>query len=136
MMKRLAQPPLTLVHGDFHPGNVRFSTDSPPIAAAFDWQFCCRCRGSYDFAYFITLFAPREVRQKCENDLAKCYLAAAERPSGDAAEFINDVRAALLVVMSFFLMVNLHALRNGTILHGSIKKIGHALDDWGCSALL
>jgi len=139
VVARLARPPLTLVHGDFHLGNIMFSTTSPPVAAAFDWQFACRCRGAYDFAYFVALFAPPDIRRGCENKLVRRYLWACGR-SGEAAEFADEVRAALLVIMSFYMMLNMNYFqRHPTTrvpLGRCIKWIGECMDDWGCDRLL
>merc|ERR1712166_1545225 len=75
LAQQMMKPPLTLLHGNFHPGALRFSTAThTPTVAAYDWQFVCRGRGAYDFAMFLGLFAPPEVRQECDMELMMRYL--------------------------------------------------------------
>ncbi|MDO8614708.1 MAG: DUF1679 domain-containing protein [Dehalococcoidia bacterium] len=72
--KRLASPPLTLVHGDVRINNV-FYTPSIPLEplALIDWQTVCRARGPVDIAcLFVSNLAPSD-RRTAEAELLPRY---------------------------------------------------------------
>ena len=50
---RLAEPPWTLVHGDFRLDNLAFDDGAADPLIVFDWQLVGRGRGARDVAYFI-----------------------------------------------------------------------------------
>lgn len=104
LAKELAQPPLTLLHVNFYPGCLRFSTATRlPTVAAYDWQFVCRGRGSFDFAMFLGRFAPPELRAECDMELMMRYLMARGVAGCEAREqFRREVRAGLLVAFAVF----------------------------------
>jgi len=132
---KLAEPPLTLCHGDLHLRNIRFSSSSTPVVAAFDWQLTCQSRGAWDFAYFLCFCMPPEERRKCENILAKRYLKACGRAS-ESRSFIQEVRAAILAIMAFYVMIHNRHYRSGQGMPYQVRWLGAAIDDWGCHEFL
>jgi hypothetical protein len=46
--------PLTICHGDFHPGNVLFSKDGPFVV---DWDYACIASQLYDLSYALFAFS-------------------------------------------------------------------------------
>lgn len=71
---RLAEPPCTIVHGDYRLDNMFFGTDgNEPVLTMIDWQIASKGRGVFDVAYFLTgTLEPNERRSK-EVDLLKRY---------------------------------------------------------------
>jgi thiamine kinase-like enzyme len=70
--RELAQPPVTFLHGDFHPNNLLFSTN-PRDVAVIDWQVCARGRGARDLMYFIATALTVEDRRRHDLDLVGKY---------------------------------------------------------------
>jgi len=134
--KELLQPPITLLHGNFHPGILKFSVASiPPAVAAYDWQFVCRGRAGYDFAMFLALFSPPHVRREYEMELMMRYLLARDS-YGSAARcaFKEEVRAGLLVAFVFYFLQKSCMLgtSSGEAVMRHIEWFGVAIDDWSC----
>ncbi len=83
-----ATPPVCVVHGDAHVGNVFFDPDGTP--GLLDWQGTKRARWAYDIAQFVISALSIEDRRDHEQDLLRHYLARLEElgvtsPSWDAA---------------------------------------------------
>ena len=49
--------PLTVCHGDFHPGNILFSKDGPFVV---DWDYACIASQLYDLSYALFSFSLQE----------------------------------------------------------------------------
>ncbi len=77
VLRRLSEPPHTLVHGDLRINNVMFSRDgSSDVGALIDWQTAVRGRGPIDIAtLFVTSLKP-EDRRTAEVELLPAYHAA------------------------------------------------------------
>ena len=73
----LAQPPRTLIHGDYRPDNLRVRGTGE--VCVFDWQFASLGDGSYDLAYFLALAHAPDERRRRERALRSAYLAALAR---------------------------------------------------------
>lgn len=141
LANQMSQPPLTLLHGNFHPGNLRFSTaaTSAPAVAAYDWQFVCRGRGAYDFAMFLTLFASADVREECEMELMMRYLMLRGRSGREAREdFKTDVRAGILLCFAFYFLNMSTTLNSDPIpaareaIMDDIDRFSSLIEDWDC----
>ena len=83
-----ATPPVCVVHGDAHVGNVFFDPDGTP--GLLDWQGTKRARWAYDIAQFVISALSIEERRAQERDLLRHYLGHLEAlgvtsPSWDAA---------------------------------------------------
>jgi hypothetical protein len=68
-----ARPPLTLIHGDAHLGNLFF--DGPEVGF-LDWQVVQRGQGLRDVTYFLTNSLAVETRRAHGEELIRVYLAA------------------------------------------------------------
>lgn len=135
-LERLAQPPLTLLHGDFRLENLRFSAASSTAVAAFDWQFVSRGRGAYDVAYFLGLSRPPAARRACEKDLVQAYLQAFGSHV-NASEFEDDLRAGFLLVLASFIIGAATAKSTLQEMHWrSVRWLGEAVDDWNAASQL
>jgi hypothetical protein len=68
-----ARPPLTLIHGDAHLGNLFF--DGPEVGF-LDWQVVQRGQGLRDVTYFLTNSLSVETRRAHGEELIRVYLTA------------------------------------------------------------
>lgn len=144
LVKRLTQPPLTLLHGDFKVENLRFSGSQ---VAAFDWGLVTRGRGAWDFAYFLVHGLEPKRRRQLDRELVRAYLgqrlrAAAEakgRPPTVAVteslcqQFESEVRGALLCVLGKLVIVlaDFHGSEEVIrMLQRNVKWAGAAVEDW------
>ena len=73
LLTEVASGRVTLCHGDFRLDNLFMVGDEP---VAFDWQFTCRARGTYDAAYFLALDLPEETLARDEERLLSGYREA------------------------------------------------------------
>jgi len=55
LLAEISRGPVTVCHGDYRLDNVFFDDTDEGRIVAFDWQFACRARGTYDIAYFLAL---------------------------------------------------------------------------------
>ncbi len=68
-----ARPPLTLIHGDAHVGNLFF--DGPEVGF-LDWQVVQRGQGLRDVSYFLANSLSVETRREHDEALIRVYLEA------------------------------------------------------------
>ena len=68
-----ARPPVTLIHGDAHAGNLFF--DGPEVGF-LDWQVVQRGQGMRDVSYFLGNSLSVETRREHGEALIRLYLAA------------------------------------------------------------
>jgi Ser/Thr protein kinase RdoA (MazF antagonist) len=68
-----SRPPLTLIHGDAHAGNLFF--DGPEVGF-LDWQVVQRGQGMRDVSYFLGSSLSPETRREHGEALIRVYLAA------------------------------------------------------------
>jgi hypothetical protein len=74
VLERLSAPPLTLVHGDLHIGNVMFSSGrGDEILALIDWQTAVRGRGPMDIAALFASSLQPADRRTAEAELLPRY---------------------------------------------------------------
>lgn len=67
-------PPRTLLHGDFHLGNLVFASAAGGVPfAVLDWQMVRRGRAAQDVAYFLSENLLPAVRRKIERGLLADY---------------------------------------------------------------
>jgi aminoglycoside phosphotransferase (APT) family kinase protein len=72
LQELVAQPPITLLHGDPHPGNLYFLPDGAP--GLLDWQLVRRGSWVHDVAYCIVAALDPADRRAHERDLLAGYL--------------------------------------------------------------
>lgn len=70
-----AQDAVTLVHGDFHPGQIFFPSDRGGRFAVFDWQTVSAGNGGDDLARIIATGLSIEQRQVADGRLIELYHA-------------------------------------------------------------
>ena len=68
-----ARPPVTLIHGDAHSGNLFF--DGPEVGF-LDWQVVQRGQGMRDVSYFLANSLSVQTRREHGEALIRVYLAA------------------------------------------------------------
>jgi aminoglycoside/choline kinase family phosphotransferase len=74
---RLAEPPVTVLHGDFRADNLFFDhRDDTPTIWAIDWQISCIGRAVFDAAYFISQSVPLRASHFTERTMLEAYHAA------------------------------------------------------------
>lgn len=76
LLAEVAAGPVTVCHGDYRLDNVFFDDDRGGEVVAFDWQFACRARGTYDVAYFLGLDLEPDVLAAKRDALLAGYLEA------------------------------------------------------------
>lgn len=75
LLQRIGSGPRTLLHGDFRFDNLCFDAVVGDHAVlAYDWQFACRGRGTYDLAYLLGLDLDPTVRREHEEALLRRYV--------------------------------------------------------------
>ena len=102
--QRLSALPPTLLHGDFRPDNLLFSsTDAGGAIAAIDWQVTMRGAGVCDAAYFLVACGPAELRREVESEAIAAYAAAlmarGVRGYSDQ-ECFGDYRIAMIDILA------------------------------------
>jgi len=74
LTNRLAEPPITLLHGDYRLDNMCVLESGTDVnVTLFDWQSIQIGRGVFDLAYFITGNLPREDALHVERELVRIY---------------------------------------------------------------
>lgn len=77
VLRALAAPPATFLHGDYRPDNiVRY--DATGETAVLDWQVSIRGRGVYDVAYYLCGALPAEAPDGQERELVRGWHAQLE----------------------------------------------------------
>ena len=102
LVRESAEPPRTLVHGDYRLDNLLF--DAQPRPAVIDWQLVSRGRGVYDLAYFLGTNLAPELRRTHEHALLRRWhdVAAARDRSYDLERCLHDYRRSMLLVFGFW----------------------------------
>ena len=79
-----ARPPLTLIHGDAHLGNLFFDGEQ---VGFLDWQVAQPGQGLRDVTYFLTNSLAIPTRRAHGEDLIRVYLAALAEAGGPPVPF-------------------------------------------------
>jgi len=91
--------PETLIHADYHLGNMMFGTAGEEAFFVVDWQLVKRGRGIWDVAYFLSQNSVPEDRQAIEMNLLHDYLRILNEYGVRNYSFddaMNDYRISLL----------------------------------------
>ena len=102
LLADLAQPPTTMIHGDYRADNLVFCDDG--AVAAFDFQLIGTGSGAYDLAYFTTQSLEADVFEASEEALFERYragLAAGGVPAGDLDGLRERYRKAALFCLVY-----------------------------------
>jgi aminoglycoside phosphotransferase (APT) family kinase protein len=79
-----SRPPLTLIHGDAHLGNLFFDGEQ---VGFLDWQVVQRGQGMRDVSYFLGNSLAVETRRAHGEELIRVYLAALAEAGGQPVPF-------------------------------------------------
>jgi aminoglycoside/choline kinase family phosphotransferase len=70
----MADPPYTIVHGDYRYDNMFFDTNERGLQIrVVDWQITSKGRGAYDIGYFMSQSVDPDERRAREEDLLRMY---------------------------------------------------------------
>lgn len=98
--ERAAEPPQTIVQGDFRLDNMFFaSREGGAPFAVVDWQLIHRNRGVYDVAWFLSGCLDPETRKSSEMDILSLYQSTLEKNgvrSYGIDQCVEDYRHSLL----------------------------------------
>ena len=140
----LAEPPRTIVHGDYRLDNLFFPRNSRPRPlVVFDWEFCARGRGTCDVAAFIGEAFPPQQRRKEELGLLRAYHSTlvSNGVSGyPFEECLSDYRLSMLEVLVFWIVTgglcDFDGQRASAYLRNSLERFDAAISDLACTELL
>ncbi|MCH7984325.1 MAG: phosphotransferase, partial [Chloroflexi bacterium] len=142
--ERAAEPPQTIVQGDFRLDNMFFaSPDGGAPFAAVDWQLIHRNRGVYDVAWFLSGCLDPETRKSTEMELLKLYQSTLEengvRDYG-IEQCVEDYRHSLLSCLMIGVIAAAAAdlsTERGLALFGLImQRMASAIADHDAAELL
>lgn len=107
--RRIASPPWTFLHGDFHPNNLfLLEVGGERELRVVDWQVCSRGQGARDLMYFITTALTAEDCEANEEDLLALYHSelAAHGVRGLSLDQLREhYRFSILDLLHFFTVV-------------------------------
>lgn len=103
--------PLTLLHGDPHPGNTYALSGGR--TGFYDWQLVRRGHFSQDLSYFLIGSLTVADRRHHEEELVACYLAALAEAVDDPPS-LTEALACHRAAPAFGLATWLHTLSAGT----------------------
>lgn len=131
---RLAQPPLTVTHGDLRADNLVFFPDGPRV---LDWQVVSWARGPLDLGYFLTQSFDPEERRWLEGGLLAAYhgmLADAGVAGYPLEECWADLRLGCLQNAATFVLaggsLDFSGERAQRLLAVTLRRIVAAVADW------
>ncbi|TAK65853.1 MAG: DUF1679 domain-containing protein, partial [Dehalococcoidia bacterium] len=90
---------VTLVHGDFHPGQISYPSERGGRFAVFDWQTVSAGGGGDDLARIMSTGLTPEQRRACEGQLIELYrslLLEHGVTDYDDARCLDDFRSGLV----------------------------------------
>ena len=109
LMDALAQPPRTIMHGDYRLDNMFFATaEGGATFTMVDWQIISHGRGAFDVAYFLCGSLPPEDRKANEMELLHMYhdvLTERGVTGYDFDQFFQDYRASMLFCWLYTVIV-------------------------------
>lgn len=99
---------LTIIHGDFHPGNVLVSREQHPVRAMIiDWPNWQPGTPADDLAYYLCLCLPPQDRQAQERELLHHYyssLPARIQSEYSWEQLIDDYRVSIMRCLAVALL--------------------------------
>lgn len=132
--ERVAGPPHTIIHGDFHAGNLCFLGDG---VAMVDFQFVAQGSPMLDVARFLATSLRTDVRRVIEPDLLEGYLDCLHGDGVrdyDMERCVADLRPALLWIVASPLALHLHGIaqegRRWPERFPILERCVAAIEDW------
>lgn len=109
MLDQLAEPPRTIIHGDYRTDNLFFATpEGGDPLAVIDWQISSRGRGAYDVAYLMSQSVQLEERRAREMEIVRAYhrILVENKVRGyDFDQLLHDYRLATLYCLVYPVIV-------------------------------
>ena len=144
LMGHLAQPPQTLVHGDYRLDNLFFASPQggEPLTV-IDWQIVQRGRGVFDVAYFMSGSLEPEDRKAREIDLLRMYhnILVENGVTGyDFDRCLHDYRASILYCWLYVVIIlgtlDLATERGSALFTANLERGVAAISDLNAGELL
>ncbi len=141
---RLAEPPITVRHGDVRLDNLFFDSSGDDAGVvAIDWQLVGACRGTYDFAYFAGMSLTTEMRKQHLDELLGLYQETLSE-SGVSGYTLNDCfedYGYTLLYLILFLAVagstlEMESTRGQLLAQALTERLADALTEIDAPALL
>ena len=131
---------ITLVHGDYHPGQLFFPTERGGRFAVFDWQTVSAGSGGDDLARIIATGLTSEQRETCDRRLIELYhelLVEHGVTDYDIARCHEDFRMGLVtsVAMNIIASVNIDPAVIDEFEASSDIRMTDAMFGWLASAV-
>jgi aminoglycoside/choline kinase family phosphotransferase len=105
LLDMLAEPPLTIAHGDYHVENLFFDLpDRSAPLAVIDWQISLRGRGAWDIGYFMAQSVETPVRRATEKHFLRMYhsiLVEHGIQGYDFDQLFHDYRVSVLLSLLY-----------------------------------
>ena len=142
--ERAAEPPQTIVHGDFRLDNMFFaSPEGGALFAVVDWQLIHRNHGVYDVAWFLSGSLDPERRKSTEMGLLKLYQSTLEENGVQGygiEQCVEDYRHSLLSCLMVGVIAaaaaDLSAERGFTLFGLIMERLASAIADHDVAELL
>ncbi len=138
-----AQPPQTLVHGDFRLDNMFFGVRGGAAFAVVDWQLFRRGRGVFDVAWFLSGCLNPDTRKSWEQDLLGLYVSTlAQNGVADYGleRCVEDYRLSLLSCLMLGVIAAAAADRDTergqALFKALMSRIASAVDDHHVTELM
>jgi hypothetical protein len=135
LVAELAEPPLTLAHGDCRLDNMFFGPGNQVTLC--DWQLADRSRGARDLGYFLSQSLTAEDRARLERPLIACYCArlATHGIAYDRDRAWQDYRVAALFAFLYPVVAGAGLdldERSDRLTQVILERCAAALVDLGC----
>ncbi len=138
-----AQPPQTLVHGDFRLDNMFFDLLDGTAFAAVDWQLFRRGRGVFDVAWFISGCLSPGTRRSSEQDLLNLYVSTLARHGATGYSLercVEDYRLSLLSCLTLGVVAAAAAERDTdrgvALFEALMSRMASAIEDHNAIELM
>ena len=138
-----AQPPQTLVHGDFRLDNMFFDVEGGAPFAVVDWQLFRRGRGLFDVAWFLSGCLSPDTRRSWEKDLLGLYVSTLAQNGVvgyDLERCMEDYRLSILSCLMLGVIAAAAADRDTErgqdLFEALMSRIASAVDDHHVTELM
>lgn len=88
LFQMIVRPPITVVHGDCQPDNLKFNVGDSDVLF-LDWQLTMVSRPSHDIVWYFTHGVPTVQRRRIQTQLIDVYFSSLA--PGAAAEFTPEM---------------------------------------------
>lgn len=137
ILDEMADPPRTIIHGDYRLDNLFFATPEggDPLAVV-DWQIASRGRGIFDVAYFMSTNVDPRERRAVEQDVLRAYhriLTERGVRDYDFDQLLRDYRLSVLFCLVYSVIaggsLDLSNERGVALAQAMIDRTASAIED-------